>query len=673
FPFFFLPITRDYFDFNKHILLTVAALLSIAVFAIISIKQRRFVFYTHPLDRALLGVAGTFLLSLLISSPNKVEALLFPTGVLTILSLISIVFFGRQLLLYGKHQKEKQSIAGMPLLYSAAVLSMLFFMSRFGLLAKLSSLPAYMKTETFTPAGSVFMLVTFLTIVVLYSVFFLRSSGTKKNTVSPVSVLLLVLSVSAVLVGLSTLMKPQYRPQLLPHSAGWTITVESLKNGKTALFGVGPGNFLNAFTQGKPPAMNSGDLWAFRFINSSNFYFDIFTTLGLVGLAAIGYLLFSIWKLRDKHLGLLAVLIAIVVIPANILLLFLLFLFLLETTANHVSMLHYPAKSSSDPLAEAFDEDTGKNRPTGNRSVIFFSLMILVGIASTGYFLARAYSAEAYITRGINSAATANNRETYDLQLKALELNPFMSAYHIVFARTNIALANLVAGKENLTDNDKQTINQLVTQAVNNAKAAVQLSPSVITWENLASIYANLLTAAKGADQWTVAAYDRAISFDPLNPALRLALGGVYYSLKLYEPAARQFEIAVSMKDNYANGWYNLANTYRQLEKIEQARAAYQKTLTILEPDSNDYKKAQEELTALPEKPVTPSVTNLEELTQPESTPSGRLQRRPIEDLGQDAGPQISISPEENVIASESSDLLLPQTPDATDSSTTSP
>src|SRR3546814_19076388 len=58
---------------------------------------------------------------------------------------------------------------------------------------------------------------------------------------------------------------------------------------------------------------------------------------------------------------------------------------------------------------------------------------LLVAIAGAGiYFSSVAYRAEMAMTRGILSAATTKNQETYDLTRKALELNPYHSDRKIV-------------------------------------------------------------------------------------------------------------------------------------------------------------------------------------------------------------------------------------------------
>src|SRR3989344_8472051 len=96
FPLFFLPVTRDTVNFNKHIFLIVAALILVIVYCIRSLREKRFTYVSSPLDIPVLLFALSYLASLLISSPNILYALTQPAGAGTIFSLTLILLFARQ-------------------------------------------------------------------------------------------------------------------------------------------------------------------------------------------------------------------------------------------------------------------------------------------------------------------------------------------------------------------------------------------------------------------------------------------------------------------------------------------------------------------------------------------------------------------------------------------------
>jgi cytochrome c-type biogenesis protein CcmH/NrfG len=178
-------------------------------------------------------------------------------------------------------------------------------------------------------------------------------------------------------------------------------------------------------------------------------------------------------------------------------------------------------------------------------------------------------------------------------------------------------LANNLAAqkKDKLTDEDKQNINQAIQAAISEAKAAVALNPQKASnWENLAIIYRNILNVAQGADGWSVSAYQRAILLDPMNPTLRLNLGGIFYSLKEYSDASKIFEQVVGLKPDWSNAHYNLAWADFQQKDYQKAVQEMQNVLTLInDPKSADYKVAQKDLAEfkkqLPKDEATPEAT----------------------------------------------------------------
>ena len=91
-----------------------------------------------------------------------------------------------------------------------------------------------------------------------------------------------------------------------------------------------------------------------------------------------------------------------------------------------------------------------------------------------------------------------------------------------------------VKKKPELSEADRQTISQAIQAAIEEAKATVTLNPQkAVNWENLASIYRNIINVAQGADSWTVSAYQRAIILGPQNPTYRVSLGASCSPLRI--------------------------------------------------------------------------------------------------------------------------------------------
>jgi tetratricopeptide (TPR) repeat protein len=183
-----------------------------------------------------------------------------------------------------------------------------------------------------------------------------------------------------------------------------------------------------------------------------------------------------------------------------------------------------------------------------------------------------------------------------------------------------MALATSIASNKNLTDADRTNITQLVSQAINEGKATVTLNPGRSgNWELLAQIYSNIMAFAQGADQFAIQTYTQAVALDPINPNLRISLGGVYYALGRYPDAIDTFKLAVLTKSDMANAHYNLAIAYRDSKEFDNAITEINNVLTLVPKDSADYNLAKSTLDALQKnKAAAAPATGTQNLTTPQ-------------------------------------------------------
>jgi predicted Zn-dependent protease len=193
--------------------------------------------------------------------------------------------------------------------------------------------------------------------------------------------------------------------------------------------------------------------------------------------------------------------------------------------------------------------------------------------------LAQFIAADYFFASSLQAASQNHGQQTYENQIKALNFNPWNSNYRVSYSQTNLALANSLAGQQNLTDQQKQIVVQLVQQSLRESRLAASLQPHRAgNWENLSLIYRNLINFAQGADQWAVQTEQQAIQLDPTNPRLRLDLGGILFSAKDYQNAAQIFNQAASLKPDFANAHYNLAQALKELNITDQALQQLQLT-----------------------------------------------------------------------------------------------
>jgi len=213
-----------------------------------------------------------------------------------------------------------------------------------------------------------------------------------------------------------------------------------------------------------------------------------------------------------------------------------------------------------------------------------------------------------YYHRWALSQAGKDGTRTYEYLQKAEALNPYIDLYRVDMAQTNFALANALASQKGptqdnpqgtLTDDDKKTIQTLVTQAINEGRASVVLAPrSSRNWEVLAIIYRNITGVAKNSLTFALDAYGRAIQLDPLNPVLRVNAGTVYYGTKNYDLAIRFFTDSVNLKPDYINGYYNLALAMRDKGDLQNAKIIAEQAISLLQKDfsTQEFKNSPESI-----------------------------------------------------------------------------
>lgn len=608
-PHFFLPITSDFYDFNKMILLFIAAGIVLISLSVTFIFDRQVRLNRNPLVVPLLLLGGSWLLSSFLRSPNYMDAFFEPGQTGTIVALI-LFFFGAVNLVRSK--KEVETLAYV-FVASMSLLSLVSILWSSGLLSSVAPL-AFMKSSVWTPTGNplstivlLVSLLPFLAIMIIKD-----KSGSLRTLLFSLSLFFSVIASGLVAFQLFKSNSP-FKPVFLPQAASWSIALETLK--VSPLLGTGPSTFLADFTQFRPLALNMTSSWAYRFSSSNNYFLQVLATCGLVGLAVYALVIAKSFSLFSKAFrsssesplmpfalassaAALVLFASQLIVAPNFSTLFAIFALL------SMSVVSLKLAGSSQVYDANIDiiaaSDTGMRTPILPWVALLLSLALFVPVAfvSGKYYLAETYYQDAIVAAGANQG-----KQTYDSLIQAMTLNPYRDTYRIVYSQTNMLLANSIAAQKDLTEDDKKNITSLIQQAIREGKNAVTLNPRKVTnVENLASIYRTLINLAQDADSWTIAAYQEAIKLDPANPNLRIALGGVLFAQKNYAQAASLFQTAATLKSDMPNAYYNLSAALREGGDIQNAYLAMQTVVSLLDKNSADYAKAQEELAELGKK-----------------------------------------------------------------------
>ena len=409
----------------------------------------------------------------------------------------------------------------------------------------------------------------------------------------------------------------------LPLATSWKVSASAFRD--APFVGTGPSSYLFNFSAYKPLEFNQFNFWNFSFDSAQNEYLQVLGTLGFFGF--IGLVVLSLvvvvnsWRnlfIRESESQETLHVMTIALAVSGVMVIGLLFVHA-TTIVSFVASLFVLAAlmMSQKQIREKVMEFsigikalTNENKQLDLFPIILFILFVLAAIPVL-YKTSNVALADYYHRLALNQAG-ANGTLTYQYLQKAESINPEVDLYRVDMAQLNFALANSLATqkgptKENpngsLTDQDKQTIQTLLSQAVNEGRVGVTLSPrSSRNWQVLASIYRNITGVAQNALAFSLDAYSQAIQKDPLNPILRLNVGGIYYSVNNYDSAIRFFSDAVNLKPDYANAYFNLAIALEGKQDLQNAVNVATQLVAVLEknsPNSPDYKTAKEYLDSL--------------------------------------------------------------------------
>ncbi len=628
FPLWFLPITSDFYDFNKQVLLIGVSLVLLVILSLHWVLDKQVKILRTPLGLPALTLAVSYLLSTVLRSPNKIEALLDPAQTGTLLAGL-VLFFT-----LGNLVKTKQELSSLisSFFASSLVVALLGIIWASGLASKL--LPAslnFANSIIWSPTGaSLNSLVYLFVAFIMACVILIKTKWSNSVSLLPTAVIFVNLIAIVLTVYLIFTSQSAYKPTFLSQSTGWAIALEVLKN--SPILGSGPGSFLSDFTQYRPILFNLTPNWAIRFTSSSNQYLQILTVAGFFGLASYLYWLarqsqMIIKSLNSKEslpimvgVGLITLMFVQIWLPLTAVTLGLMFILsALLVLAHHQAGLSTVHESTLDIVAAT---------SSGHSPILPWTIFILVLLifCPSVYLVGRAYLAEVLFQRSLLAASANDGKKTYDTLIATVQANPYRDTYRVAYSQTNMLIANTLASNKNISDVDRQTVTQLVQQAIREAKNAVALNPTKVTnVENLASIYRNLLNFAQGADAWTIAAYQQAAVLDPVNPNLRIALGGVFFAQKNYDEAVRIFQTAVDLKPDLPNAHYNLAAAFREKGQYERALASLDQVMQyITDKNSSDYQTASAEADELKKKiapktaPISEKPVSPTQLTTPE-------------------------------------------------------
>ena len=457
----------------------------------------------------------------------------------------------------------------------------------------------------------------------------------------------------------------------LPFAVSWKISVSAFRD--LPFWGTGPSTYSFDFTNYKPIEFNSTKIWNLRFDSPFNEYLQVLATLGgigLIGLLSLTALFISSayrvisqalhlegeemrLHLRGEKIGLAVsgiVFFIILALHASSLSLWIVGLLILASfmVINLSESLQRNWSNAGGNFKSMFLRIASLSATSSSETIKVETLPGILMTVSLGLLLAAGFFGGKFVLAdyhhrlALNAVAQNQGIAAYNELIAAEKLNPFNDLYRTDLAQVNFALANAIASAKgpteaspagSLTDQDKQNIQVLLQQSINEGRTAVTLSPrSVTNLEILAMLYRQISGVAQNALVFSLDSYGRAIFQDPLNPQLRVNVGGVYYAIKNYDLAIRFFTDAINLKPDFANGYYNLSVALKDKGDLNTALSLAEKTLTLVDSNSQDYKTVSDYIADLKSK-INPAGSQQqgESPTQPPaSETSGALQEEEL-------------------------------------------
>lgn len=626
-PLVFASVTTDAFTLPKQVLLTGFVFIGTILLCIRMFLDGKVKLQTTPFNLPLLLMTIIMFVSAIVSLNRYDSLIAFVPILFSVLAFFIIINMLRS--------KKSLFVALSGLVTGGVIVSILSITSYF----KIYILP-WIDThaQTFTPFGSMLDQAMFLALVLPlagYIAYPLLAGhrkhinaqaedlleATQSRKTAPGKAIAFGIAFIAIAAGLLVtvfMLITIQKPLMLPFETGFQTAFASISQDSgrvlwSFLFGSGTGTYLTDFTRFKSPAYNlNANLWSFTFFRSSSFILELLATTGFLGLISFLFLVYRVLKEKAYFLPIILTIVAAFLLPFSftITLLFFILLALFAVIRSHTDPSRYPntefyfvafKQGLLSPHSEGHSEIQSKYAAV--LPLLFFAVFIIF-IGILGYFSLRFIQSDIMFQQSLVAASKNDGRKTYDLQTQAINVFPYRDAYYRIFSQTNLALANSLAAAQpqgsSPSAQTQQDILTLIQQSIASGRTAVNIAPlSAMNWNNLSSVYRSLIGFGENADQFAILTNQQAIALDQNNPQQYINFGGIYYQLGLWDDATRQFQIAINLKPDYANAYYNLGHTYENQNKLPEALQMYQQVQGLVANDQPNLDVINKEIAAI--------------------------------------------------------------------------
>lgn len=566
-PLFFLPLTIAPVEINKQFLALVLVLIVFFCYIIRSINSRNIFYPKSRLSLAVLIFLAITGISAIFSQARLVSIF---GNFLQPDSLLGFLIYGLAFFLTAVFINEKKDLIKTSLCFFTG----LALTTIFGLLQIFGKfiLPwDFTQQTSFNTIGSVFgwgIFITFGLAMIITALVILKLDKVLKISLSLVGLLIMaalvilnfqmlwlglalamfLLTVSRfaaktemslpliiIVISLFFVLVNRQMPVLVNVSAevrpGLATTLSIAKGSfvgvKQILLGSGPSTFGYSYSRFRPLELNLTTFGQIRFNQGFSFLTTILSTLGILGILSVFFIIYSFIRQGLKAWKDEGALIFIIGISFLLINLFIYPAFFSQLLFIFLGMGLLASGSDKNFKMEFYSEDRWRN--IRGFSVFLGTIFLLSFSLFALYSIGQKYAAAIYYGKGLQSSSLAQSASWTE---QAARLDTQSDQYLRVLSQVRLLQANelskTVPTQEN-TQNIQLQFQNTVASAVNIARQAVGLNPiDSLNWSNLGNIYENIIPIIEQADVFAEQNYGKAAELEPNSPQAWVDLARVW-------------------------------------------------------------------------------------------------------------------------------------------------
>lgn len=584
FPLVSIPLTSKSVDYEKQNLLLIAVFALMVIYIVKIILTKKASVFSTAVIIPVIFFPFLHFISVLLSSPNKYEAIFNPYGTLTIISLSLLYLFTTSL---SQNRQENHSFQSHSLtsLYLSSVL-----VSVISVLSVLKTVPELITVGNVFDT-TLFLSFTLLLLIAEIIIFCLERKMHIRRLIHLKSgqllhIILLILLSFAITVNLYHLFT-DVKPAFYPHQAGWSIMLEVYKAFNNFLFGIGPGNFGFASSLGRPLFINYTPFWNVSVNHSSSYILTLATENGFI-ILFLWIIIF--WKnlknIFEEKLPLPSRIYSVILALAlsaffllPVTLPFIILTFIIMTFSFNVTSVHETSLIKSKYL--------------------IYLILPVIALSIYVFFLSQKfYLADIYFRRALDLAKSPKTDRSLQNLSFSTSLNPYSEKSYILASSLNLFdLKNLLEDKSATSPAIMRQKETLANQAIVSAQKAISLNPyNSRYFEQLGNIYQNLIGQMDNSESMALDAWDRQVKLDPNSPLPRYAVASLLTRLGRYREAVNYYQQVLSLKSDLAPAHYALADIYYSTGNNQPAADELKQTLQFTDPSTEDYIRVKKQL-----------------------------------------------------------------------------